>query len=110
MGSDGLPLELELDGRLGASFPYQLPPDGVFQGTLTSTGETRAGYAVVTVDEGTQLPVGTAIFQFRDAQGRLISEAGVWASSRQPELESSLIQPTPKPESPLPTPGTPANR
>ena len=77
-GSDGLPLELELDGHLASSFPYELGPDGVFEGTLTSSAGVLAGYAVVTVEQGT-LPSGTAIFQFRDASGSLTSEAGVGA-------------------------------
>ena len=77
-GSDGLPLELELDGHLASSFPFELGPAGVFEGTLTSSAGVLAGYAVVTVEQGT-LPSGTAIFQFRDAGGSLTSEAGVGA-------------------------------
>ncbi len=78
-GSNGLPLELQLDGVPGSRFDYTLFPDGVFQGTLTSPAGVLAGYAVVTVEEGTIAPGGTAIFQFRDGIGNLISEAGVGA-------------------------------
>ena len=91
-GNDGLPLELELSVRsqqpggvvqggpvTGSKFPFQLAPNGVFQGTLTSSEEVLAGYAVVTVEEGSRVPAGTAVFQFRDTDGRLVSEAGVGA-------------------------------
>lgn len=78
-GSDGLPLELELDGQVNSRFSYELAPHGVFQGTLTSSAGVLAGYAVVTVEEGAGIPSGTAIFQFRDATGALESEAGVGA-------------------------------
>jgi len=78
-GSDGLALQLLLDGQPGAVFPYTLAPNGVFQGTLTSLAGVFTGYAVVTVDEGSGVPSGTAIFQFRDALGNLVSEAGVGA-------------------------------
>ena len=91
-GNDGLPLELELSVRSqqpggvvqgspvsGSKFPFQLAPNGVFQGTLTSSGEVLAGYAVVTVETGSRVPAGTAVFQFRDTDGGLVSEAGVGA-------------------------------
>ena len=91
-GNAGLPLELELSVRsqqpggvvqggpvTASKFPYQLAPNGVFQGTLTSSEEVLAGYAVVTVEEGSRVPAGTAVFQFRDTDGRLVSEAGVGA-------------------------------
>ena len=91
-GNDGLPLELELSVRsqqpggvvqggpvTGSTFPFQLAPNGIFQGTLTSSAEVEAGYAVVTVQVGSRVPAGTAVFQFRDGDGRLVSQAGVGA-------------------------------
>ena len=78
-GSGGFPLSLELDGVMESSFDYRLEPDGVFQGTLTSNSGVFSGYAVVTVEEGGTSPEGTAIFQFRDGSGQLVSEAGVGA-------------------------------
>ena len=77
--SDGNPLELQLDGIAGSDFPYDLAPDGVFQATLTSDSGGFAGYATVTVEEGSGSPAGTAIFQFREPGGNLVSEAGVGA-------------------------------
>lgn len=85
-GSGGNPLELQLttgaaQNALDSVFPFELTPDGVFQGTLTASSGILAqqGYAVVTVDEGVQPPAGTAVFQFREPAGDLISEAGVGA-------------------------------
>ena len=86
-GSTGQPLELELQESDGSSsepagsvqdsvFAYQLAGDGVYRGTLTHSGEARSGYAVITSDSGERAG-GTAVFQYRDADGKLISEAGV---------------------------------
>ena len=46
-------------------------------GTETATG---SGYGRIGVDGGSNTPSGIAIFQFRDSEGVLISEAGVPAS------------------------------
>ena len=73
--SDGSPLELDLDGESGSSFDYELAPNGVFRGTLTAASGVQSGYAQVTSDG--VAPSGTAVFQFRSADGSLISEAGV---------------------------------
>ncbi len=77
--SSGQPLEIELNGQAGSRFPYRLEPEGVFQGTLTSTDPVVSGYARTTVTRGSRSPAGTVIFQFRDTAGRLQSEAGVGA-------------------------------
>ena len=69
-------LELELDGTSGAVFPYQIPGNGIFRAELTNGSGTGVGYAVVTLEEGTQTPSGTAIFQFTSGNA-VISEAGV---------------------------------
>ena len=57
-------------------FSYQLAGHGVYRGTLTHSGEARSGYAVITSDSGGKAG-GRAVFQYRDADGKLISEAGV---------------------------------
>ena len=51
---DGLPLEMELEGVTGTSFAYQIDPNGTFQGELTSASGTNVGYAVVTLEQGSQ--------------------------------------------------------
>ncbi|MDA2935191.1 IPT/TIG domain-containing protein, partial [Acidobacteria bacterium AH-259-D05] len=74
--NEGAGLELELDGSLGTAFPYQIEANGTFRGTLTrSTGQTE-GYVVVTLQEGSRTPSGSAIFQFTFGEA-VISEAGV---------------------------------
>ena len=42
--------------------------------------EVLSGYTVVTSDTDTQIPVGTALFTFRNSEGVLVSQAGVGAS------------------------------
>lgn len=59
---DGLPFGMDLEGMTGTSFAYQIDPNGTFQGELTSSSGTNVGYAVVTLDEGSQSPAGPAIF------------------------------------------------
>ena len=76
---DGLPLEMELEGVTGISFAYQIDPNGTFQGELTSASGTNVGYAVVTLEQGSQSPAGTAIFQFTSGLS-VLSEAGVAAT------------------------------
>ena len=76
--SQGAALELELDGTAGSSFPYQIQPDGTFSGKLTSASVTAVGYTVITLEEGSQSPTGTAIFQFT-SEDSVVSEAGVAA-------------------------------
>ena len=76
--SQGTAMELELDETIGSSFPYQIGPNGTFSGELTSDSGTNVGYAVVTLEEGSQSPAGSAIFQFTSG-GSVISEAGIAA-------------------------------
>ena len=76
--SQGAALELELDQTTGSSFPYQIEPDGTFSGKLTSASVTAVGYAVVTLEEGSQTPTGTVIFQFTSGDS-VLSEAGIAA-------------------------------
>ena len=76
LDSQGAALELELDEVSGSSFPYQIEPDGIFSGELTSDSGTNVGYAVVTLEEGIQSPAGSGIFQFTSGDS-VLSEAGV---------------------------------
>ena len=77
--SQGKPLELELEGMTDSEFPYELGPNQVFKGTFKLSSAAVSGYAEVRAEDGTRLPSGTAIFQFRDGSGELTSEAGVGA-------------------------------
>lgn len=82
VGSDGQPLELELNGQIGSTFPFRLAADGVFLGKVTSRSERPlAGYALVTVQQGAAAPAGAALFQLRDRTGNLLSEASVGATA-----------------------------
>ncbi len=78
-GSDGNPLELDLDGVTGTSFPYRIAPNGTFAVNLTSPSGIRQGYATITPSPGNPLPFGTAVFQFTSGSAP-ISEAGVAAA------------------------------
>ncbi len=75
-GGDGAPLELESDGAAASTIPYEIAPEGTFRSLLTSSRGVFQGYAQVVPESG-PVPAGTAVFQFRDGQGRLVSEAGV---------------------------------
>ena len=76
--SQGAALESQLDETAGASFPYRIEPNGTFSGELTSNSGTNVGYAVVTPEEESRTPSGSAIFQFTSGDS-VISEAGVAA-------------------------------
>ncbi len=84
----GEPLSLELDGDAGSSFPYQVPANGSFQATLTRSRGVEAGFAVVTVSQGSSSPVGVAVFQFT-AGSAVLSEAGV--SSAKPTKAARIF-------------------
>ncbi len=76
----GQPLLVETEqGEQGSELAYELAPHGSWKRTLSSRGGLVQGFATVTAEEGS-LPAGTAIFQFRDPQGKLVSEAGVGAA------------------------------
>ena len=47
--------------------------------TVYSQGDLQVGYAVIEADPDSALPVATALFSFRNADGILVSEAGVAA-------------------------------
>lgn len=79
--SDGSELTVEAEGEVGSIIPYAIAPNGSFQVTLRSLGEITQGQAQLTVEQGPGAPGGTAIFQFRDGEGRLVSEAGVGAGA-----------------------------
>ena len=58
-----------------------IPDRGGWSTTSSGTAETpRVGYGRIRADAGSTTPSGIAIFQFRDSQGVLISEAGVPAA------------------------------
>ncbi len=80
VGTNGQPLEMELDEVGGSEFFYDILGNGIFLGTLRTSEEILQGYTIITPLEGTGLPSGTAVFQFRDADDLLVSEAGVAAT------------------------------
>ena len=47
--------------------------------TVHSQSELQVGYATINADETSSLPVATALFSFRNAQGILVAEVGVEA-------------------------------
>ena len=60
---------------------FSIPDRGGISTTSSGTAETvRVGYGRIRADAGSTTPSGIAIFQFRDSQGVLISEAGVPAA------------------------------
>ena len=60
---------------------FSVPDRGGQSTTSSGTGETlRVGYGRIRADAGSGTPAGIAIFQFRDSEGVLISEAGVPAA------------------------------
>ena len=61
---------------------FSIPDRGGQSTTSSGNAETlRVGYGRIRADAGSTTPSGVAIFQFRDSQGVLISEAGVPASA-----------------------------
>ena len=105
-GGDGLPLELDLQAddeiaatttagsESGSVFDYEVAAQGTYRATLSSAVGVFAGYAVVTLEQGERPPSGTAIFQYRKADGSLISEAGVGAvlSTRKARIFVDTVQ------------------
>ena len=58
--------------------PFLIPDRGGTSTTSSGNAETlRVGYGRIRADAGSTPPSGIAIFQFRDSEGVLISEAGV---------------------------------
>ncbi len=74
--SDGTPLVVTMGNRSSSEFSYTLEPNGVFVADFTNNQGVVQGYAEVTLTQGSQLPAGTAIFQFTSQNGP-VSEAGV---------------------------------
>ena len=69
---------------------FSIPDRGGWSATSGGTAETvRVGYGRIRADAGSTTPSGLAIFQFRDSQGVLISEAGVPAT--EPVLEGRIF-------------------
>ena len=64
--------------ELTATESFSIPDRGGQSITSSATGKTlRVGYGGIRADAGSTTPSGIAIFQFRDSDGVLISEAGV---------------------------------
>ena len=60
---------------------FSVPDRGGQSTTSSGTGETlRVGYGRIRADAGSGTPSGIAIFQFRDSDGVLVSEASVPAT------------------------------
>ena len=60
---------------------FSIPDRGGTSTTSSGSADTlRVGYGRIRADAGSSTPAGIAIFQFRDSEGVLISEAGVPAS------------------------------
>lgn len=78
IASDGGPLQALVDGMPASEFPYRIEPDGVFRAEIESFGRVQVGYAVVSLEEGSRIPAGSAVFQFRQGDA-IVSEAGVAA-------------------------------
>ena len=69
---------------------FSIPDRGGTSTTSSGSADTlRVGYGRIRADAGSTTPSGIAIFQFRDSQGVLISEAGVPAT--EPVLEGRIF-------------------
>ena len=69
---------------------FSVPDRGGQSTTSSGTAETlRVGYGRIRADAGSTTPSGIAIFQFRDSEGILISEAGVPAA--EPVIEGRIF-------------------
>ena len=65
----------------GGTESFSIPDRGGTSTTSSGSADTlRVGYGRIRADAGSSTPAGIAIFQFRDSEGVLISEAGVPAS------------------------------
>ena len=74
----------------GGSESFSIPDRGGTSTTSSGSADTlRVGYGRIRADAGSSTPAGIAIFQFRDSEGVLISEAGVPAS--EPVLEGRIF-------------------
>ena len=69
--------EAPSSGTVSFSIPGRGSSSTTSSGT---TGALRVGYGRIRADAGSSTPSGIAIFQFRDSEGVLISEAGVPAA------------------------------
>ena len=74
----------------GGTESFSIPDRGGTSTTSSGSADTlRVGYGRIRADAGSSTPAGIAIFQFRDSEGVLISEAGVPAS--EPVLEGRIF-------------------
>ncbi|MBZ5535860.1 MAG: VCBS repeat-containing protein [Acidobacteriia bacterium] len=74
----GSPLSVNaINGSSGSSFPYLIPPEGVFIFQTDGSPQfVNAGSVQLTPDSGTTTPVGAGIFSLRRA-GNLVTESGI---------------------------------
>ena len=49
----------------------------LFVYSVYSQDEFQVGYVVITADEGSRVPVATALFSYTNSEGVLVSEAGI---------------------------------
>lgn len=89
--SSGDPLQVELAGQSGSLFEWEIPAAGLFQEELASSGEVMSGYAVLTLQEGTALPVAAGLFRFREGDST-VTEAGIFAGNRTKRLRILVDQ------------------
>ena len=81
-GSDAARVAIEVLVVLPERTPFDIPDRGT--ATFTTGGQAdspRAGYGLIRADGGMATPSGIALFQFRDSQGVLITEAAVPAAA-----------------------------
>ncbi len=89
-GDDGQPLELSLNGQTGSEFDLTVPPNSVraFRTGADSTPPV-AGYASVVTNVPTS---GVGIFQIVNADGSIVSEAGVESTAARHRVLSTVTR------------------
>src|SRR5262245_51845015 len=75
------PLDLNVDGQLGSTLTYTIPPRSSWSGLTSGSGTAvRVGSARVTPANNSGIPSGVAIFSYR-RNGIVVTESGVIATS-----------------------------
>ncbi len=77
--NSGAPLSLNRGDELISEFSYQIPPHGTYRAELDRSSGLVVGYAVVTPENESATPSGSAVFQFKSGAS-VVTEAGVGAS------------------------------
>jgi outer membrane protein assembly factor BamB len=79
IGTDGTPLNLEVEGEgMVSSVDFAIPPSGSTQIQTLGGENIKSGWARVLADGPV---VGSSIFQFLDTDGLILNEAGVASAS-----------------------------